>query len=128
MQGSEDSKQKDEITCILLKARDVIAEKGWIKGAYYRSGWAIDRNGVCALGAVLVASGGEVYLRQGAMPPRTQHQRDAWDCLDREVEKGGKYPSVPHYNDHPNTTKEDILKLFDDAIDARIKEQEAGKV
>ncbi|AER47977.1 hypothetical protein SEA_YEET_125 [Mycobacterium phage Yeet] len=89
---------------ILKEARDIVA-KGWIKGDY-----TDDQGNYCALGAL-----GEAVMRNGLFPyvvweTRTRLQ----DHLPDLGWKGRK--SVAEFNDHPDTTHEMVLQLFDKAI------------
>jgi hypothetical protein len=88
---------------VLVAARAEI-EKGWCRGA------AVDVHGnVCALGAIDVALGGS---RSSFKSLATR----AWDRMDvLHALSGG---AIGEFNDRPDTTKADVLALFDRAIAA----------
>lgn len=104
---------------VLRKARDALA-KGWTQGH-----WALNKNGdevesispeacfFCTIGAVDHALGNaseaifcEVFEIQNflvsSLPDSCKRREDSDDLID--------------YNDHPDTTHEDVLALFDRAI------------
>jgi hypothetical protein len=91
---------------VLIRARAEV-DAGWCKKT------AVDHYGnVCALGAVETALG----------RPKTQRRNttiimgDAFAALTLALCRG--YSSVPGFNDDPQTTKADVLALFDRAIAA----------
>ena len=77
----------------LMNARQLIVEK-WAKGC----GLSAPAEGYCALTA----------LRDGGNP------QDLMQLLRGSLTVG--QPSIHGYNDHPTTTKQDILDLYDRAI------------
>lgn len=112
---------------ILEKGRDRIADPArWFKGAF------ADRSHrpavpddvlfadcrVCAWGAINWAACGDPYDTglNGAAAS------EAYNLLggairSREGTKAGRFVSVPGFNDRPTTTHEDILAVFDAAIE-----------
>lgn len=90
---------------LLEKAHDVIVERGWCQNSFE------DREGrVCALGALAAA----VNDGQATFSPwvlaigRLDVHAKAKDLLFREAD----FVPAPQYNDHPSTSKEDVLLLF----------------
>lgn len=81
----------------LLKAR-VLIESMWGKGPS-------TGNQVCAIEALW----------------RADPARNAVGFLHEALPS--PYLSVMHYNDHPSTTKADILALYDRAIDLALKDE-----
>lgn len=92
----------------LKKARQLIAERGWIQGA----GGDLDR-GVCAYSAVYFAKG-ESYA---TFAEEIQLARTLPDSNFSTLSK------IITFNDTEGRTKEEVLKLFDDTI-ARLEVQE----
>lgn len=117
---------------VLVKARAVIEPEGtWAKNAlaYDEYGHMVDSASPkavcwCAEGAV------EKVITEAAGPEATEETLSL-DCSEiytvlRKVISAKNIPtkygttlgSVNGYNDHPETTHTDILKVFDDAIEA----------
>jgi hypothetical protein len=94
---------------VLIRARAEV-EKGWCQDV------AVDSGGnVCALGALETAVGVEKYARVYAT--RYDGIRGARGALTNAL-PADRPPSVPLFNDTPETTKADVLALFDRAINA----------
>lgn len=96
----------------LIAAKALIADPGkWIKNGYERDGC------YCALGACRKALWGEVWPRKntgfssGDFNPLAAALRDALMARHEP-------PSIVDFNDGPNTTHADVIRLFDDAIAA----------
>lgn len=99
----------------LRQAKQYLIDYGWCQGSY------VDTYGcVCASGALRISTG--ILLRRGGSTGHwyaTQvegapYERffDALDALLRVI-----YPQwIAAFNDDPNTTKEEILAKFDEAI------------
>lgn len=103
---------------LLLKAADIIEEKGWIKGSYHHSG------GACAVGAIALAANLDwVYLAEersaGFQGPATE----AVTHLLAQVNKrpglfNRKYDNVQRWNDDTGRTKEEVVAAMRKAANA----------
>lgn len=89
---------------ILQDARDRVAN-GWCQGR------CRDQfGGVCAAIAVREAE------RHAAVMGTNQHHLSVYTALTQQLGEFGYYDSIFQFNDHPATTKQDVLNLFDKAI------------
>lgn len=93
-----------EMLEVLKKAREKI-NNGWCQGDYVN-----EEGCVCTVGAVELTIGRESILFYPTLDFLTKFLPKYSDC-------------VIYYNDHPSTTKEDILALFDKAIAAKEMEE-----
>jgi hypothetical protein len=86
----------------LQQAADLIAQRGHHKGDYICG----DTGAVCALGAIqLAAYGFTLSLFGGTCPPATTDLTlEVTRLLEAEVGD-----NVPTWNDHPDTTAEDVI-------------------
>ena len=122
----------------LQKAREVLQEAGWRQGDYFTftdpggigDGDLVKGGPVCAAGALRVAAYGWDYLALSYVPvvgeapfPQTPDgaddaYSDARHAVMREVlNELGDTNSIPAYNDAPGRTVEEVLALFDKAIE-----------
>lgn len=100
---------------ILKEARRRIIEKGWSQGALYRDfkGEPIIFSkgrvicSFCTMGAVLFSSKGM----------NSYYTDRALEVLERFVPDG----LIPRWNDDPTRTKEEVIALFDRAIESVTK-------
>lgn len=108
------------ITEILSLARDKIAKPyGWTKNTLHRT---VKRNeeqvdAYCMLGALDAACGSSIGSTYSARR-----------VLERAISNlyGKGFPSVPYFNDRPETKKRDVLKVFDEAIELSKKKNSGG--
>jgi hypothetical protein len=112
---------------ILLAAKQRV-ERGWCKGQYARdsSGFPCVSNSAeasrwCAAGAIRVVSPLTPFVQDDSSPAH-----EAYNQLARAVGvlSGSRTPvnGVFKWNDDPNTTKEQVLEAFDQAIKQAIAE------
>lgn len=93
-----------EIVKVLRDAKERLETKGWCQGHFVNS-----EGECCAVGAVRAVVGGR--------SPRWRHTRRgerALEVLDLVVAPR----TIVGFNDSPHTSKEDVLALFDKAIEA----------
>ena|SRR5690606_11551681 len=86
---------------VLRRSRELIEEFGWIQGNY-----GSKEVGFCSAGAICECEG------EGFPEPAVE---DACDAFDDAVDGDGYYGTVS-FNDAPGRTKEEVLKMFDQAI------------
>lgn len=106
---------------LLQEAKTVLAESGWMQGDYAQDkfGNSVPFNAVeachfCALGALYrVASEHEVYLPYGPL----SIAEDALDLGFRQALGLNAPRRAASANDAPLTTREDVLKAYDYAIE-----------
>jgi hypothetical protein len=99
---------------VLVDTRNLLAKDGWVKGksigrAHPKSNPTQDEFGRCiggAIGHVVHAS-----YELGRSDPIT----GAFGCIDRMITRHTGLPTTV-YNDHPATTKSDVLNLLDKLI------------
>jgi hypothetical protein len=104
-----------DVLDVLIAARAEVA-KGWAKGADY-AGWTSSEGGVCAMGGIYRSAKTDecryADLYGAAASALAPHVPADFECA---------YYSGPamvgEFNDHPSTTKADVLALFDRAIAA----------
>ncbi len=94
----------------LIAGRWILENLGWCQGYYYKDKDGHDAsslhpeeiNCACALGALSMVEKEDQYLYTGAI---------------KELEHliGG---TIANWNDHPGRTKEEVLNLFDRAIES----------
>ena len=102
----------------ILKMAHAKVQKGWTQGPY-----AVDERGVpctsrskdackwCARGALsAVVPDGAYYCNSYYEIRETQHE------LETVLEKISNFDCLLKFNEHPKTTKDDVLKLFDKTI------------
>lgn len=134
---------------VLLKAADYINQHGLHKGEFVdRHGWKgpddvranglLDADGPKYYYGAPCCSFGAVALVMCASPLSTR-TKPMEDCLERalELEDRGQHPAefewtgkgnVPNYNDHPDTTKEDVIALFYRAAEQECANQEVKEI
>ncbi len=97
--------ETDELLNTLLKGRARIVG-GWCKGAYN--------------------AGGDAYCMHGAVAGDERLYERARDFLAEHLPSSVERFCLPcmRFNDAPDTTKEDVVAVFDRAIAARRKELE----
>lgn len=95
---------------VLIDSRARI-EQGWGQEKYRRED---DGPKYCAIGAI-IHDGDCLILDDASYELRSRAERCIADALPGE---DNSYNDVIVYNDSPDTTKEDILKLYDAAIAA----------
>ncbi len=84
----------------LEKAAKILEQFGWCQG-YMQD----DRGCFCAAGAIDVASFGSArYFSRNADAPEVLAAEDAHDALRRHLGQ-----EIPHWNDTPNRTKEQVI-------------------
>lgn len=112
----------------LIIARQRI-KKGWIKGKFAATadGYGVETNSpyavsFCMVGAISnVATTVEPPYGEGKR--RFVAQRDALiQALPPRDDTGRRWPSIPDFNDHGNTTLADVLATFDRAIFYKAKD------
>lgn len=103
---------------VLTEAREIV-NAGWHQGDWTNG----DHTKFCAMGAIGLATTGDVQFVHFPFFANRHVQ-----ALQRHLEDVGWTPgscknpgcdgcrSVAHFNDHPETTKADVLALFDKAI------------
>lgn len=96
-------------TDILVKARDMVAEKWW------QGGYGNKQDGYCIVGAISESIPDTVEVTWGA------HGRDLYiTACDRLLshlpDLGFNFPDLPAFNDAPDTTQSMVLDLFDKAL------------
>lgn len=97
----------------LTRAKELINEKGWAKGAYQDSDGCL-----CALGAVRAASHPEGHVYELSSLSDEQYEL-MWESASHLAKFVPILGALVHeFNDHPDVTKEDVLDLFDRAIEA----------
>lgn len=98
---------------ILKEARKLLIEKGWTQAAYARdiNGYRVSPRSTdavcfCSIGAI-------------------QHVHGSWGVPERFLTRASEhaYWSVPVWNDKPGRTKEDVIALFDKAIEIGSKNE-----
>lgn len=85
-----------------LRAARALVERGWFKG------WLTDGQRVCAVGALNIACNGSA----AGIPLDDWERRDAAAALLRQH----LTQEIAYFNDDPETTKQDVLNLFDKAL------------
>lgn len=93
---------------VLNKAADLIEEKGWTQGSYYKDG------AFCALGAIREVSGYQIYSRDveyGDNQDVTELYQKAWGLAER-TSLAATTKSLTHYNDTFGTKKEDVVSIL----------------
>jgi len=94
-----------EVVRHLRAARQYMSEHGWIQNA------SRDMHGnVCTMGAIYATTPNEIQLR-------TRLHQSLVLALDAKLGFGC---SVAAWNDLEGRTKEDVLKLYDDAIELEL--------
>jgi hypothetical protein len=93
---------------LLLRARQLLIDKGWTKGDFSKSGR------YCALGALNKAAGMRPMGDYAKRPPWYEEARNA-------LQEASGCHHIPRFNDDPKTKKQDVLDLFCRAA-ARCKE------
>ena len=98
---------------VLKNARDVI-ESGWCRGAYAKNKYGDSCDPLAGTAVEFCAAGA---LQRVGDPVDTDTYLAAYDALAVAARAQGPYP-ITQFNDKIARNKEDILKLFDDAIAA----------
>lgn len=131
-------KTEKTVVQVLREAKHALTVKGWIKGYYARDkkkggsdvmGWDTKAKCFCALGAIQYSNGeygdyrvsldAGMYLeralfkRIGPVPNPVAYSGD-------DIRNEAQRRFVPQYNDAPERTVEEVLSLFDEAIDLAI--------
>lgn len=96
-------------TDVLLKAAELLGEKGWCQGQ------SIDNDGrMCAVGAI--RSAGQELLGGSMWGNRLDEAGDALDRFFAHINDGLKpvsvidpFQSIPEWNDNPRRTVEDVI-------------------
>lgn len=105
---------------VLQRAKDYLMEKGWHKGSFLDEG--LPGNAACAVGAVMMADSSsdldahEPFLfsaAQSLYPERTP-----------ATFKEAAMRPVAAFNDHEDTTFNDVMAVYDEAI--RLAKEEAS--
>lgn len=83
-------------------------ERGWIKGKTFN-----DTGSRCCAAGALQLSSGEIVptLDADDLPEFYASRKRAVDVLESRARSQG-YRSLIYFNDHPSTTKSDIINLF----------------
>lgn len=89
---------------IIVKAHQLIAEHGWVRG-YYGSAHV----GYCAIGAICAAHPDQSGVNTGALA-------DIIAAIGMVERRLGKHSSLVMYNDAYGRTKEEILNLLEECI------------
>jgi hypothetical protein len=90
----------DNTSRILLRAAELIAERGWAQGGY-----EMEDGTLCALGAINYAAVGVPYYRRNAAGvAATQQLRRAVAQCPRWF-----YASIDQWNDDPGRTAEEVI-------------------
>ncbi len=124
-----------KVSELLRKGRELISDpKKWTKGAYARDNNLVDRSGArrgthvsavapnaacwCSVGALRHFTL-EWDPENGPMPVMGMSQVDgaAYNYLLHAVMRTGNAHSVEQFNDHPRTTHESVLRVWDLAIE-----------
>ncbi len=105
-------------TDILRAAKQLLIDVGWVKGRSTKRDKSGKIIGYCATGAVSNVANGN--LNNSLFPQR-----------DRAIARlnkasGNKYLSVVGFNDHPHTSKKQILAVFDRAINSTKRKSKKG--
>jgi hypothetical protein len=96
---------------VLLKAADIIEQKGWTQGEFQKSG----RH--CAVGAINMATGGTpLSARQPEIAYQATHM--LLKFLNETTLEGSRIGSVMSWNDSYAKTRKEILKAFRGAAHA----------
>lgn len=97
----------DTVKEALIAARQLLVDVGWVQGDFSKSDSAQKCIGYCAAGALY-------EITQNQAPQLTSPARQ---LLGLTVESLGA-EGLLHFNDTPGRTKEEVLALFDRAIEA----------
>lgn len=103
----------EKAVLLLERARDLIKTKGWGQGAYWTSDPEHGKICFCARGAVLESSRFPSDITTPNYGSTLRIYSDAIGILEPLVP--GRV-GIATYNDHPTTTKDDVIALFDKAI------------
>lgn len=102
-----------EVTAVLKRAKQIIEEDGWTQGTYG------DNDGpVCALGAIRRAIYGQTYVPGFTERERESNLYRSIGIRIAEIIGDPNYPfdGLVQFNDTHGRTKEEVLKVFNDAI------------
>ena len=111
---------------ILLNAKNLV-EKGWTKKAWARQANGRDVDVEYAKAERFSMAGAVLRVVTKARP---KAQLLLWaklitlikSCLPHTPEGVCEYPTLADYNDHPKRTKEEVLAIYDKAIELAGKE------
>lgn len=93
----------------LRRARAFLAAHGWCRSALWRRR-ADGKLAVCAIGAIRHGNAYERWSRAEAV-------------LQQAIaESGSRYPGIGDWNDYVARSKDDVLRMFDRAIERRKRE------
>lgn len=101
----------------LIAGRDYIREHGWCQHA------SRDGDRVCAFGGIFAVTGGHTSV--GISPGDTRRTAACEDLQFALTEKLGRYQSVAVWQDEPGRTVEEVLELYDFAIERAINGKSA---
>ena len=121
-------KPVDEVQQVLIDARKYITDQSrWIQGAFrqeeYIEGDSIVR--VCAVGAVYEAAGHPFGVHETFPPKKRCLITDALRLLNKALPKWHRSRDygVPGFNDAVGRQHDDVVQLFDRAIDLAEQEE-----
>ena len=127
--------------CILIKAAELIKDSSkWVKGSWYGSR-AANEGKMCMLGAIGRAIEAEVGIPiwlQLSDPESAERCARRHNLVDQVIELiephvphgrdkiniNGKRSRVVNFNDHTDTTHEEVCKVFCDAVKAKVVDKE----
>lgn len=96
----------ESVADLLAASREYIEKHGWCKGRY-EDGYGR----VCSVGSLPAAMGIKYYnFWDMATPEQRTQLRDAEQALLNAL--GTPNVPIPHWNDAPDRTKQDVLDLF----------------
>lgn len=87
---------------VLKRAKERLETRGWVQGNFETA------RGCCAVGAIIA---------------ETLHNNDAFYAAENALDEAlGMYAVlITEWNDDPSRTKEEVLSLFDKAIENELK-------
>lgn len=101
---------------ILRRAKSALERKGWTRGALVRG------EQLCSLGAVNFSVTGDG--RNGPLKTKEGYKGHAGavDALNRVAKEAGHGFGIVNFNDHYATSSDDVLEMFDRAINLARRE------
>lgn len=94
-------------TDVLRTAKQLLVDVGWVKHQAYKSDMRGEKTAYCAVGAISFIGGYDLINARGRA-----HQR-----LNKAAGKKFDF-SIVTLNDHPHTSKKQVLAAFDRAINS----------
>lgn len=111
-------RKNDSVKATLISAKQLLEERGWVRGDYE------NEQGFCAVGAIRFINGPFEHRAKKVLA-RAAYKRSPWmrrkipaAQFTSTIESSGSENMVIFFNDKPNRRKSEVLRAFDDAIEA----------